>query len=69
MTTLPAPTTLTRVADRARDLAEAVYSGPAPTSGPTFAAKARRGTYLVLSSIAWPLAALLVTGLIASLFR
>lgn len=69
MTTLPAPASLTRVADRARDLAEAIYSAPAPTSGPTVAAKARRATYLVVSAVAWPLAALLVTGLLASLFR
>ena len=69
MTTLPAPATLTRFTDRARDVADAVYSGPAPTSGPTFASKARRAAYLVGSALAWPLAALLVTGLLASLLR
>lgn len=68
MTALPVPT-LRRVGGRLRSAAEIVYSAPAPTSGPGFAAKARRSAYVVGSALAWALATFVVIGVLATLFR
>ena len=68
MTALPVPT-LRRVGDRLRNVAETVYSAPAPASGPGVAAKARRTAYVVGSALAWALATFVVIGVLAAVFR
>ncbi len=68
MTALPVPASR-RVGDRLRNVAEAVYAGPRPHSGPGFAAKARFAAYAVGSALAWTLATFLVVGGLASIFR
>ena len=55
--------------ERVRDLADAVYEAPAPTPGHGIAAKIRFAAYVAGSAIGWAVAALVVTGLLASLFR
>jgi hypothetical protein len=69
MTTLTAPATMTRLADRIRDVAETVYAAPAPLAGPGLATKVRRTAYVVGSALAFTLGALLITGLLAALVR
>lgn len=68
MTALPVPP-LRRMGDRIRSVAETVYAGPTPQAGPGLAAKARFTAYVIGSSLAWGLAALVVVGLLASIFR
>ena len=55
--------------ERVRDVADAVYEAPAPTPGPGIAAKIRFAAYVAGSAIGWAVAALVVTGLLASLFH
>lgn len=62
MTALPVPT-LRRVGDRLRNVAETVYSAPAPAAGP------RRAAYVVGSALAWALATFVVIGALAAIFR
>jgi hypothetical protein len=70
MTALPVPHVRTApLMQRLRDLSETIYSAPAPKPGPGLAAKATFTAYVVGSALAWGLAAILVTGLLASLFR
>ncbi len=68
MTALPVPT-LRRVGDRLRNVAETVYSAPAPASGPGVAAKARRAAYLVGSVLAWALATFVIIGVFSTILR
>ena len=68
MTALPVPM-LRSVGSRLRNVAEAVYSAPAPATGPTFAAKARHTAYVVGSALAWTLATFVVIGALAAIFR
>lgn len=67
MTALPVPT-LRRVGDRLRNVAETVYSAPAP-SGHGFAAAVRRTAYVVGSALAWAVATFVVIGVLATIFR
>lgn len=68
MTALPVPT-LRRVGDRLRNVAETVYSAPAPASGPGIAAKSRHAAYVLGSALAWALATFVVIGVLASIFH
>ena len=68
MTALPVPT-LRRVGGRLRNVAETVYSAPAPTSGPGVAAKARRAAYVIGSALAWALATFVVIGVLDTIFH
>ena len=68
MTALPVPT-FRRVGEGLRNVAETVYSAPAPAAGPGLAAKARRTAYVVGSALAWTLATFVVIGALAAVFR
>ena len=58
-----------RTTARLRDLGERIYSGRTPTYGPDRAGKLTFVGYVVGSVLAWSLATLLVTGVLAAVLR
>ncbi|WP_263731559.1 hypothetical protein [Cellulomonas sp. SG140] len=58
-----------RAAARIRDLGEQIYFGRTPSYGPDRAGKLAFVGYVVGSVVAWSLATLLVTGVLAAVLR